>query len=517
MTHDWQLSTDTRLHFVGAGGIGMSGLAKVLLQAGFAVTGSDVREHENLDALRALGATITVGHAQRNVPDDAVVVCSTAIGSDNPEVAIAQQRQQRILHRSDVLKHLLHSPAFPHTVTVGITGSHGKTSTTGMVASGLTGGGVHPTAIAGGLFPATVATPLTNAVLGNTNGIAVAELDESDGSLTQYTSDVTVLLNLEMDHAEHFPGGLPQLQENIRTFVQQLGECDAPKTIVANAACANTMAVVNNAPANVTVLTFDWWQETNQADVTLANVTEHAPARFAGDVVFRGETVARLTMSAPGKHQLGNGAIAAVIAYGLANDGVLANSVPQALRNTIESHMDNAMAGINAFTGMGRRFEVVGHKKGALLVDDYAHHPTEIAAMLAVGKAYAGNSGKLLAVFEPHRFSRLQLFWDEFQTALALADVLWVTPVYAASEPPRDGITSDAFCKELATRYPEKQVALLPLAAWESFVEDIASQLCAGDMVMSLGAGNVTKLLRGKGDASPNDAAMPTPQLARKL
>jgi UDP-N-acetylmuramate--alanine ligase len=474
----------------------MSGLAKICCEKGLTVTGSDKRDNDQTQRLRQLGATIHTGHQASNLTDDAIVVASTAISPSNPEIAAAIQRQQPVIHRSQLLKAILDDPAFQHTTTIGISGSHGKTSTTGMVMAALTGAGLTPTGIAGGLFPQNLANPLTNAITGNT--LAVAELDESDGSLINYTPTISVLLNLEMDHAEHFPGGLAELTDNIRTFIAGLGKNTTPRTLIANIACPNLAPSLNDLPDNLTLLAFDWWGDSNHPHAyRLANVSEHNAGRYSGDLLApSGKVVTTITMSAPGKHQLGNGAIAMLIAHHLHQTSTSGMAV----------NIAGAADKLSAFTGMGRRFEQVGTHQGARLIDDYAHHPTEITATLAITKSMVdSNAGKVITIFEPHRYSRLKQFWAEFQHALAKADVIVVTDVYEASEAPIEGINAENFIAELTQRYPNKPIHHLPRPQWDGFLTRL-NDVTDKDIIISLGAGDVTHLLR---QANPQQGKQP--------
>ncbi|MFN8615441.1 MAG: Mur ligase domain-containing protein, partial [Vampirovibrionales bacterium] len=422
-----QLEKSQPIHFIGVGGIGMSGLAKILLESGYTVTGSDLRSNDETQRLQSMGATIYTGHAAENLPINATVVLSTAVSPTNPELITAQDLGLPCVHRSELLRWILESPSFGHSLSVGISGSHGKTSTTGMAACGLAGGGLFPTAIAGGLFPASLANPLTNAVTSPSKTVAVAELDESDGSLLAYTPDVSVLLNLEMDHAEHFPEGIEGLRAVIHTFVEHLADqatAERPKILVLNVADPELIHLLpawqplaQNNPAFSLV---GFHNPFGSGDLalqtlghpieglpvyTLTEVAEASPARYRGVVNIGKESLATLSMTAPGKHQLVNGMVALAVAHQLQQQGQRID-------------LPKAAEGISAFTGMGRRFEVVGRWNGATLVDDYAHHPTEVAAMVGVGKSVLGNvlgnKGRIIGVFQPHRYTRLREFWQPF-------------------------------------------------------------------------------------------------------
>lgn len=488
---DQVLSKETPVHFVGVGGIGMSGLARILCQAGFRVSGSDLRQNAQTEELMTLGAIIHQGHSAAALPEGMpILVVSTAIDATNPEFQEATRRGCVVMHRSQLLCEILQNPLFGVHQSMGVTGSHGKTSTTGMVASGLDKAGLQPTAIAGGVFPQWA----TNAVFGGEGALAVAELDESDGSLVHFSPDVTIFLNLEMDHAEHFPGGLDDLKKTLRQYVQQLivaHQAGQPKTIVAYAGCQELadvlQPIVNSKTIRfVGVRRMDEPVYLNLPDdalwVTLNNCVEYRPSCYTGHVRFSDsdEPSWTLTMRAPGQHQCLNGAIALAACY--------------AAHPTLD--LTQIAAGISSFVGMGRRYEMVGEFKGAVLVDDYAHHPTEVAAMVAVGQQQVVGVGQFTAIFQPHRYTRLKQFWVEFMDSLQHADHVIVTDVYEASEPPIEGVSGADFTRELSKRYPSLSVRYVPHSQWDVLKSELQQSLSAHDVVMSLGAGDITYLLR---------------------
>lgn len=493
---------DTPVHFVGVGGIGMSGLARVLCQAGFQVSGSDLRKNAQTDELTSLGARIHQGHSSDVLPQGndvlGLLVVSTAIDTHNPEYVAAQERGWPIIHRSQMLREILQNPLFGSRLSVGVSGSHGKTSTTGMIASGLDAGGSQPTAVAGGVFPKWQ----SNAVFGGEQALAVAELDESDGSLIYFTPDVGVLLNLEMDHAEHFPGGLGELKQTLHQFVENIRALSdskndsetVHKTLVVYTGCQELVSVITPVlDTGIRIIgvgrgTDHCYLPIDKLDahVVLSNIQVTQPGCYGADVTCsEWEKPVQLAMTAPGEHQCLNGAIALTACW--------------AADNTLD--LSKVAAGISAFGGMGRRYEVVGRYQGALLVDDYAHHPTEVKAMLAVGipQAKAGN-GRFIAVFQPHRYTRLRQFWDEFMDSLRGASDIIVTDVYEASEPPLSGISGKEFANALKQTYPNETVRYVPHSDWGALKSELKIELKSGDVVMSIGAGDITSLLRNWGD-----------------
>lgn len=478
-------------HFIGLGGIGMSALAGILLQHGVTVSGSDASPNApRLAALKAQGATIFAGHHADQLPDNAVVVYSSAIAPDNPERLAAERQGLPLWHRSELLQAVLHGPFPGFQTTVGITGSHGKTSITGMVGQLLQAAGRGPTVMAGGLIPGIH----SNWCCGPSPTVAVAELDESDGTLLAYRPHITVLSNLELDHPDHYADGVEALKRTMTLYFENLVAHypNGDAVVIANATCPLSLAVLQPF---VEHLTLHWLgpdpkpdvlqavYRTAQAELSyyqLEKVQPGALGCYTGMLVANDALLGTLTPGVPGEHNLMNAAMAAMVADALA--------VPFA----------TAAQALAAFSGMGRRFERVGQYNGAVLIDDYAHHPTEVRATLqaarqAMAATHSPQAGRLWAIFQPHRYSRFETFFNEFLEAIALADEVIVLDVYAAGETPHVAVNSQAFAHEgqhrgLAMHYSSsmEQASLL--------LED---QLQPGDWAFTLGAGNVTTLLRG--------------------
>ncbi len=485
------LSTDSRstlkldknrpIHFVGVGGIGMSGLARLLVDSGFTVSGSDLGENPNTFYLASKGARIFRGHDAANVPEDAIVVATTAVSEENPEIRRARECNMPVFHRSDLLCEILHGEAMGHETTIGVSGSHGKTSVTGMAGVVLTAGGVAPTIIAGGRIPEFE----SNAVLGKDRKVAVAELDESDGTLLRYTPTHSVILNLELDHPDHYGGGMAQLEDTFRQYLRQL---PAGSKVLFNVSCPNTKAILDEflgegghpgfepvllAPGDIfsghePYLTYN-----------LKNARDYDRGCYLGYVYRKDRMLGELIMAVPGRHQLFNGLVA--IAFGDMLD-LPFEPMAEALQN---------------FQGMGRRFEIVGTCQGATLVDDYAHHPTEVQATVKAAVEYQEGMGHLTAIFQPHRYTRLKALWNEFVNAFEGTDVLYLTDVYAAGEQPIEGVDGRAFYEAVVAsgKYPE--VRYFPDTDWGKLRDKLRSGLSPGDVVLSMGAGNITQLLRG--------------------
>lgn len=471
-----ELTPDRPLHFIGIGGIGMSGLAKLLLESGLRVSGSDVKESAITQQLQALGATIHLGHQAEHVPTGASVVVSTAIDVKNPEIQKALADQLGIYHRSDLLREILQGKALGHETTVGVTGTHGKTTITGMTGMALRAAGLDPTIIAGGNIPALG----TNAVLGKDRRMAVAELDESDGTLIQYTPSLSVISNLELDHADHYADGLASI---IQLFQQYLAALKPGSQVFFNMACPTTKALAEAAPSHIKpILLAPGDVFTGQEPYPtywLKNARVWRRGCYQSYIYKKSRMLGELTLEVPGRHNLFN-ALAAI-----------------AMGDQLGADFEPMAQALREFTGMGRRFEKVGECQGALLVDDYAHHPTEVQVTLqAARESLQGGPGRIVAVFQPHRYTRLQALWEEFQTCFQQADRVYITDVYAASETPLPGIDAESFCRSIQEKQLHSDIRYLPKAEWTSLRDTLQPELKPQDILLSLGAGDITQLLR---------------------
>lgn len=474
------LSRECPVHFVGIGGIGMSGLAKLLLESAFRVSGSDARESQNTRMLAELGARVSVGHQAENLPEDfshqGVVIVSSAIDPANPEIQKAQTLGAGIFHRSQLLREIFQGDLFAHQTTVGILGTHGKTTITGMTGIALQGAQLEPTIIAGGLLPRLN----TNAILGKPHGIAVAELDESDGTVLQYTPTHSVISNIELDHADHYTGGLAEVVE---TFSKYLSALKPDSKVFYNVMCPTTARLMENPPDHVEPVMLAAGDIFTGSETRLrywvknARITQRGC--YQGYVYKNNRMLGELNLSVPGRHNLFN-ALAAI-----------------AVGDLLKADFEEMAAALKGFTGMGRRYEKVGEYNGAWLVDDYAHHPTEVLATLkAARESVKVGSGKIYALFQPHRYSRLQAFWNEFQAAFADADQVYLTDVYAASESPIDGVSGKAFCDAMKSSGIHPDVNYVSRADWGALEAKLKVVLQPQDLVLTLGAGDVTGFLR---------------------
>ena len=444
------------IHFVGIGGIGMSGIAEVMHNLGYEVRGSDVAEGANVLRLREKGIPVSIGHAPENVKDAEAVIISTAIRSDNPEVAAARARHIPVVKRADMLAELMRLKW-----TVSIAGTHGKTTTTTMVAALLDEAHLDPTVINGGVINAYG----TNARLGEGDWMVV-EADESDGTFIRLPTTIAVVTNIDPEHLDHWAGF-----ENLR---------DAFDTFIENTPFYGFGIVCLDHPevqalvGRVTDRRLITYGANPQADVRAENMRFDEDASHY-DIVFRerGREVSRLAgvrLPMPGVHNVLNSLPAAIVAKRLgASD-------------------EQIKSGFDKFEGVKRRFTKAGNWNGVTIIDDYGHHPVEIAAVLRAARSVA--KGKVIAVVQPHRYSRLRDLFDEFCGCLNEADIALVTDIYAAGEAPIEGASQAALVEGLEAHGHKDARALSSLG---DLPREIASIAEPGDYVICLGAGDITK------------------------
>ena len=446
------LSMIHRVHLVGIGGAGMSGLARLFLARGVAVSGSDLKGSTQLDELRTNGADVAVGHDAANVAGPDAVVVSTAIGPGNPEVDEARRRGVPVLARAQVLAAMMRERR-----GVAVAGTHGKTTTTSMLAVILERAGLDPTYVVGGDLNESG----SNAHSG-TGEVFLAEADESDGSFLLLQPEVAVVTNVEEDHLD-FYADREEIEAAFTTFCRRAG------LVVACADDPGTVRVVEASDATTV-----WYGESDTADVVL----EEAVVRKGGGTCrIRVEPspgvepwAGRLDLPVPGRHHLLNaaGAVAAASRIGI--------------------QPATAVAALGGFGGVRRRWEVRGRARGAAFVDDYAHHPTEITATL--GAARADGADRIVAVFQPHRFSRTSSLWRALGESLVGADVVVVTDVFGAGERPVPGVTGKLVVDGLVEAAPGKRAVYLPRRS--DVAPFLAREVRAGDLVLTLGAGDIT-------------------------
>ncbi|MFF4187554.1 UDP-N-acetylmuramate--L-alanine ligase [Streptomyces sp. NPDC001691] len=444
-----------RPHFIGIGGAGMSGIAKILAQRGAEVAGSDAKESATAEALRALGATVHIGHAAGHLADDATcVVVSSAIRADNPELARAAELSVPVVHRSDALASLMNGLR-----AIAVAGTHGKTTTTSMLAVALTELGLDPSYAIGG----DLEGPGTNARHGE-GDIFVAEADESDRSFQKYDPEVAIVLNVELDHHANY-ASMDEIYESFETFV---GKVRPGGTLVIAADQPGAVELTQRVRdlSSLNVVTYG---ESETADVRVHKVT---PRGLASEVtVLLNGKFLTFMVSVPGRHYAHNAvaALAAGVALG------------------IPAH--NLASALGKYTGVKRRLQLKGEAKGVQVIDSYAHHPTEMTADLEAMRGAAADS-RLLVVFQPHLFSRTQELGKEMGEALALADLSVVLDIYPAREDPVPGVTS-----ALIIDAAKAAGATVTAVHDQSSVPDVIAGMAApGDLVLTMGAGDVTDL-----------------------
>ncbi|KOX06378.1 UDP-N-acetylmuramate--alanine ligase [Streptomyces sp. NRRL B-1140] len=443
-----------RPHFIGIGGAGMSGIAKILAQRGAVVAGSDAKESATAEALRALGATVHIGHAAEHLADDAsCVVVSSAIRQDNPELARAAELGIPVVHRSDALAALMDGLR-----PIAVAGTHGKTTTTSMLAVSLSELGLKPSYAIGGDLDA----PGSNALHGE-GEIFVAEADESDRSFHKYAPEVAIVLNVELDHHANY-ASMDEIYASFETFVDRI---TGGGTLVIAADHEGARELTRRvAGRGVRVVTYG---ESEDAGVRILSVVPQG-LKSEVTVVLEGEELT-FTVSVPGRHYAHN-AVAALAAGA-------ALGIPAA----------ELAPAIAAYTGVKRRLQLKGEAAGVQVIDSYAHHPTEMTADLEAMRAAAGDA-RILVVFQPHLFSRTQELGKEMGRSLALADASVVLDIYPAREDPIPGITSELIVE--AARAAGADVT--PLHDKADVPSVVAGMAKPGDLVLTMGAGDVTDL-----------------------
>ena len=451
------------IHFVGIGGIGMSGIAEVMHHLGYKVQGSDQNESYVTEGLRKRGIPVTIGQSADNLGEAAVVVCSTAIREDNPEVQAAAERRLPRVKRAEMLAELMRMQS-----TVAVAGTHGKTTTTSMIAAMLDAGGIDPTVINGGVINAYG----SNARLGKSDWMVV-EADESDGSFLRLDGTIAVVTNIDPEHLEHY-GDFDAVRDAYVQFIENVPFYGLVVMCVDHPEVQGVLARIRDRR----IVTYG---TSALADLRADNIQpENGGSRF--DVSVRqGDGERRVIDSVfvpmPGRHNVLN-ALAA-IAVGL--EFKLADEV--------------VARGFERFSGVKRRFTKVGEIEGATIIDDYAHHPTEIRAVLAAARESAQE--RVIAVVQPHRYTRLRDLMDDFQNAFNDADVVFVAPVYAAGEEPIEGISAEALAEGLRTRGHRMVKTVDSAADLAANLRDLAAE---GDIVICMGAGDITKWAAGLAD-----------------
>ena len=451
------------IHFVGIGGIGMSGIAEVMHILGYKVQGSDVAESYVVEGLRKLGIPIAIGHDAANLGDAAVVVISTAIRKTNVEVEAAYERRIPVVRRAEMLAELMRLKR-----TVAVAGTHGKTTTTSMIAAMLDAGGIDPTVINGGIINAYG----SNARLGSSEWMVV-EADESDGSFLRLDGTIAVVTNIDPEHLDHY-GGFEAVKDAFVAFIENVPFYGAALLCVDHAEVQSIIPRLRDRR----IVTYGF---AAQADVRGDNVRPY-PGGNRFDVTLRdraGEvrTIADVDLPMPGRHNVQN----ALAAIGVAAEMGIDDDVIQ--------------RGFARFHGVKRRFTRVGEVDGVVIIDDYGHHPVEIAAVLSAARE--GAVGRVIAVVQPHRYTRLRDLMAEFQSAFNDADLVLVAPVYPAGEEPIEGVSNIALVEGMKER---GHLGAHAVADADDVCRQLTHLAAPGDMIICLGAGDITKWAAGLAD-----------------
>ena len=449
------------VHFVGIGGIGMSGIAEIMLKIGYQVQGSDAKAGSNTERLEQLGAKIFIGHDAAHVGEEvAAVVYSTAVRADNPELTVARGRRIPLVRRAEMLAELMR---LQFSVAVG--GTHGKTTTTSMIAALLDAGGTDPTIVNGGIINAYG----TNAKVGDGDWIVV-EADESDGSFLRLKSTVAIVTNIDPEHLDHY-GDFDGVRKAFVDFVENIPFYGFAAVCLDHPEVQRLVASIDNRR----LVTYG----VNPQAMVRADRVEMKPDGCRFDVVIQGQGLAALDeptrieglhLPMAGWHNVSN-ALAAI-----------------AVARELDVSDEAIKAGLAGFGGVRRRFTTTGIVGGVRIVDDYGHHPVEIAAVLKAARQVA--EGRVIAVVQPHRFTRLESLMEEFSTCFSDADAVFVADVYAAGETPIEGVDKDALVEGIR-RFGHRSVQALESV--EALPGVIAAEAKAGDLVVLLGAGDITQ------------------------
>jgi UDP-N-acetylmuramate--alanine ligase len=445
------------IHFVGIGGIGMSGIAEALMTLGYTVQGSDVAENANVQRLREKNIPVAIGHAAANLGDAEVVVVSSAIKRDNPELKAARERLLPVVRRAEMLAELMRLKS-----AIAVGGTHGKTTTTSLIAALLDAGGLDPTVINGGIINAYG----SNARMGAGDWMVV-EADESDGTFVKLPADIAVVTNIDPEHLDHY-GTFDRVRDAFRQFVENV-------PFYGFAVMCGDHPEVQALIGRIEDRRIVTYGANPQADIRYTDLrTEGAFSRFSvvihdragGDAV----RIENISFAMPGEYNVQNATAAIAVAHQL---GIGADAI---------------RAGLSSFAGVKRRFTRTGTWNGVQIFDDYGHHPVEISAVLKAARA--ATDKKLIAVVQPHRYTRLRDLFDSFCTAFNAADTVLVAPVYPAGEQPIPGIDSGALVEGMRLR-GHRDARML--AGPEALAAAIAAEASPGDFVVLLGAGSITQ------------------------
>ena len=455
------------IHLVGIGGIGMSGIAEVMHQLGYKVQGSDQADSYVVEKLRKAGIPVSIGHSADNLGDAAVVVCSTAIKEGNPEIEAAVERRLPRVRRAEMLAELMRMQK-----TIAVAGTHGKTTTTSMIACLLDAGGIDPTVINGGIINRYG----SNARLGKSDWMVV-EADESDGSFLRLDGTIAVVTNIDPEHLEHY-GSFDRAKDAFVEFIENVPFYGLAVMCIDHPEVQNLIGRIRDRR----IVTYGF---SASADLRADNVeVVDGGSQFDALVLQRDgsrRTIENIRLPMPGRHNVLNAlaAIAVGLELGMGDDAIA--------------------RGFEKFDGVKRRFTRVGEVEGAIVIDDYAHHPVEIRAVMSAARESA--KGRVIAVVQPHRYTRLQSLMEDFQTAFNDADIVMVAPVYPAGEEPIEGVDSAALADGLRARGHRMVKQVDSPEDLAQSLRDIAAE---GDMIICLGAGDITKWAAGLAEGIAN-------------
>ncbi|MFZ2446765.1 MAG: UDP-N-acetylmuramate--L-alanine ligase [Syntrophobacteraceae bacterium] len=442
-----------RIHFIGIGGIGMSGIAELLLNLGYKVSGSDQKTSDLTARLASLGATIHAGHDPENVRGADVVVVSSAISEENPELAAARRFPKvPVIRRAEMLAELMRLK-----YSVLVAGAHGKTTTTSMVSTVLTRGGLDPTVVIGGRLNAWG----VNAKLG-TGEFMVAEADESDGTFLLLPPTIAVVTNIDLEHLDYYR----DLDHILETFLRFINKVPFYGQAVLCLEDENIQAILPRVEKRFVTYGFSSQADFQARDVRTSGLSSTYRA------FYQGEEIGEMEITIPGRHNVLNSLAAVAVAHEL------------------EIAWPAVRAGLRDMTGVQRRFQIKGESRGVLVLDDYGHHPTEIRAVLeTLASCYPDR--RRIVVFQPHRYTRTQALMEQFSRCFYHSDVLLLTEIYAASEKPIPGITGARLVEEIAA-HGHHDLHFCPTP--DEMLEKLTSIMLPGDVVITLGAGNVWQI-----------------------
>ena len=443
-----------KIHFIGIGGIGMSGIAEVLCNLEFQVSGSDLKKSKTTNRLEKFGAKIYEGHRAENVGDAQVVVYSSAVKEDNPEIQIAREKKIPVIPRAEMLAELMTLKPY----SVGVSGSHGKTSTTSMVATVLGHAGVDPTTIVGGV----VDTLGSNARLGTSDWFVI-EADESDRSFLMLNPTICVVTNVDREHMESYKG-MDDVMQCFTDFVNKIPFYGAAVLCLDD---PNVQSIIPSIKRRRVTYGF-----TAQADVSAHNIVANDAFGSTFEVWRGAEVLGEINLPVPGRHNVYNALAATTVALEL------------------DIAFERISEAFTKFKNADRRFQFKGETNGITLVDDYGHHPTEISATLAAAKEGAGGR-RTVVVFQPHRYTRTQELMEDFARCFNNADALYLLDIYAASESPIENVTAEVLTEKIK-EFGHKNVQYI--GDIETAAARVSKDLQAGDLVITLGAGSITRL-----------------------